>query len=363
MRDGVILHADIFRPADSTAKVPIILAWSNYGKRPNEYRPDELKAYTPGVPKGSISDLAKFEAADPEFWVPSGYVVANVGIRGIGYWADKIPDFSKVVVPAYVTAGWNHFHLRGSVNGWRKIASEQKWLRAHREFEWPDFYSSTYLPELKMFFDRYCKGIRNGWESTPRMRIEVQDRFDITVKELSERCAIARTTFYRFFEDTYDLLERLEQYLLGELVLYRPLMNGSTTGLQSSGVAGKPYESIRHFFEMGIRLRKLLQPIMSENGDPYFKDRLARRLREELGAMMSDEGVPNDELRSYYVAAIAASYIGLLAHAATTNREDSLGIGQIVFIANSMRVAYFRSSNSAPAKSDRQLFGNSKSSI
>ena len=112
----------------------------------------------------------------------------------------------------------------------------------------------------------------------------------ITVKELSERCAIARTTFYRFFEDTYDLLERLEQYLLGELVLYRPLMNGSTTGLQSSGVAGKPYESIRHFFGMGICLRKLLQPIMSENGDPYFKDRLARRLREELGAMMSDEG-------------------------------------------------------------------------
>lgn len=79
----------------------------------------------------------------------------------------------------------------------------------------------------------------------------------ITVKELSERCVIARTTFYRFFEDTYDLLERLEQYLLGELVLYRPLMNGSTTGLQSSGVAGKPYESIRHFFGMGIYLRKL----------------------------------------------------------------------------------------------------------
>lgn len=82
MRDGVILYADIFRPADSTAKVPVILAWSNYGKRPNEYRPDELKAYTPGVPKGSISDLAKFEAADPEFWVPNGYAVANVDIRG-----------------------------------------------------------------------------------------------------------------------------------------------------------------------------------------------------------------------------------------------------------------------------------------
>ena len=36
-----------------------------------------------------------------------------------------------------------------------------------------------------MFFDRYCKGIRNGWESTPRVRIEVQDHFDITAKGLS----------------------------------------------------------------------------------------------------------------------------------------------------------------------------------
>ena len=70
-----------------------------------------------------------------------------------------------------------------------------------------------------MFFDRYCKGIRNGWESTPRVRIEVQDHFDITAKGLSERCAIARTTFYRFFKDTYDLLGRLEQYLLAELEL------------------------------------------------------------------------------------------------------------------------------------------------
>ena len=102
---------------------------------------------------------------------------------------------------------------------------------------------------------------------------------------------------------------------------------------------------------------------MNENGDPYFKDRLARRLREELGAMMSDEGVPNDELRSYFVAAIAASYIGLLAHAATTNREDSPGIDQIAFIANSMRVAYFRSNDSAPAISDRQVLGKLKSSI
>ena len=52
MRDGVVLYADIFRPADSAAKVPVILAWSNYGKRPNEYRPTSSRPTPRASPKG-----------------------------------------------------------------------------------------------------------------------------------------------------------------------------------------------------------------------------------------------------------------------------------------------------------------------
>ena len=32
MRDGVVLRADVFRPADEKGKVPAILPWSPYGK-------------------------------------------------------------------------------------------------------------------------------------------------------------------------------------------------------------------------------------------------------------------------------------------------------------------------------------------
>ena len=32
MRDGVILRADVFRPAEDKEKVPALLAWSPYGK-------------------------------------------------------------------------------------------------------------------------------------------------------------------------------------------------------------------------------------------------------------------------------------------------------------------------------------------
>lgn len=178
----------------------------------------------------------------------------------------------------------------------------------------------------------------------------------ISVKELTVRCSIARTTFYRFFEDSYDLLERLERYLLDELVLYRTLMSVNADA-EETALAGKPYESIEHFFATGVRLRTLLRPIVGENGDPYFKDRLARRLREDLDAMMSDEGAPNDELRPYYISAIAASYIGLLDHVALVDDESLLDVKRITSIANSMRVAYFRGDSTAPCISDQRLFG------
>jgi len=91
------------------------------------------------------------------------------------YWQDKIPDFKKVKIPVYQTACWNHFHLRGSFNAFRRCRSQKKWMRAHRDFEWPDAYANENLEDLRKFFDRYLKLIRNGWEMTPRYRIEVQD--------------------------------------------------------------------------------------------------------------------------------------------------------------------------------------------
>ena len=58
MRDGAKLYCDIFRPADSgeNYRVPAILAWSNYGKRPNEYRTGKDVGFTQGVPEGDVSD-------------------------------------------------------------------------------------------------------------------------------------------------------------------------------------------------------------------------------------------------------------------------------------------------------------------
>ena len=54
--------------------------------------------------------------------------------------------------------------------------------------------------------------------------------------------------------------------------------------------------------------------------------------------MMGDDRVPNDALRPYYVATIAAAYIGLLNHIALVGDEALLPVSAIAEIANSMHV-------------------------
>ncbi|MFH1153675.1 MAG: CocE/NonD family hydrolase [Pseudomonadota bacterium] len=119
------------------------------------------------------------------------------------YWADKIPRWKDIRIPVYTTVCWNHFHLRGSMEGFRRIRSRKKWLRAHREFEWPDTYSPFGIDDLKRFYDRYLKEIHNGWELTPRIRLEVMDayEFDYATNRPEKEFPLARTEYRKLYID------------------------------------------------------------------------------------------------------------------------------------------------------------------
>jgi predicted acyl esterase len=119
------------------------------------------------------------------------------------YWEDKIPKWERIRIPVYTTVCWNHFHLRGSMEGFRRIRSTKKWLRTHREFEWPDTYCTTGLEDLKRFYDRYLKDIRNGWELTPRVRLEVMDAYDYSYQtnRPEKEFPLARTQYRKLYID------------------------------------------------------------------------------------------------------------------------------------------------------------------
>jgi predicted acyl esterase len=91
-------------------------------------------------------------------------------------WENKIPEFDHIAVPAYVVASYsNTLHTAGTFRAWRRIASEQKWLRVHNSQEWPDYYDEANVDDLRLFFDRFLKDEDNGWEQTPRVRYSLLD--------------------------------------------------------------------------------------------------------------------------------------------------------------------------------------------
>lgn len=289
LRDGVTIHVDVFRPA-GTDVVPVIVAWSPYGKGQGTSASVMGVFGLVGLDNATVSGLEKFEGPDPAYWCAEGYAICNPDIRGVvdsegdsvlwdrqegrdcydliewlaeqpwcsgkvgmsgtsylavsqwftaaeqpphlaainpwegvsdvyrdlvmrggmpdtGFaqqlqdgsffgrnqkedilteaeryplmnplWENKIPDFDKITVPAYVVASYsNTLHTAGTFRAWRRIASEQKWLRVHNSQEWPDYYDETNRDDLRRFFDRYLKGDDNGWESTPSVRYSILD--------------------------------------------------------------------------------------------------------------------------------------------------------------------------------------------
>lgn len=92
------------------------------------------------------------------------------------YWDTKAAGLQEIEVPAYIAASWtNLLHTAGTFRGWREIASKDKWLRIHNTHEWTDYYTPEHVEDLRRFFDRYLKGVDNGWEATPPVRLTVLD--------------------------------------------------------------------------------------------------------------------------------------------------------------------------------------------
>ncbi len=120
-----------------------------------------------------------------------------------GYWEDKVPKLENIEVPVYATAGWLHFHLRGSFEGFKRISSPKKWIRVHRDFEWPDDFMPENIADLQRFFDRYLKDVHNGWEMTPRVRLDVMDATDLDYQHNrpEREWPLARTQYTKLFLD------------------------------------------------------------------------------------------------------------------------------------------------------------------
>jgi hypothetical protein len=117
------------------------------------------------------------------------------------YWEDKIAKVENIGIPAYVVASWTGMmHVHGTLDSFRRILSKEKWLRIHNTQEWPDYYDPKYAVDLRRFFDRYLKGIENGWEKTSRVRLSVLDPGGVDeINRPENEFPLARTEYKRLY--------------------------------------------------------------------------------------------------------------------------------------------------------------------
>ncbi|MCU1639559.1 MAG: X-Pro dipeptidyl-peptidase C-terminal domain [Microbacteriaceae bacterium] len=92
------------------------------------------------------------------------------------FWASKAADLERITVPAFVVASWSDqgLHTRGTLEGFRRISSPQKWLYVHGRKKWAEYYLPENVERQAAFFDRFLKGIDNDVESWPRVLAEVR---------------------------------------------------------------------------------------------------------------------------------------------------------------------------------------------
>jgi putative CocE/NonD family hydrolase len=113
------------------------------------------------------------------------------------YWETKAAELEQIVTPAYVVASWSDhsLHTRGTLEGFKRIRSEQKWLEVHGRKKWEYYHRPESVAKQVRFFDRFLKGIDNDVPSWPRVEFEVRERAYVGTYRQTEEWPPACTVY------------------------------------------------------------------------------------------------------------------------------------------------------------------------
>lgn len=119
------------------------------------------------------------------------------------YWEEQRVDLEQVDVPAYVVASWSDqgLHTRGTLEGFKRISSEQKWLEVHGQKKWEYEFRPENVDRLRTFFDHFLKGTSDDVLQWPRVRIEVRERSGVGTWRDEQEWPLTRTRYERLYLD------------------------------------------------------------------------------------------------------------------------------------------------------------------
>jgi predicted acyl esterase len=119
------------------------------------------------------------------------------------YYRERLPDWSKIVVPLLSAGNWGGYglHLRGNTEGYVRSASQDKWLEMHGLEHWTHYYTDYGREYQKRFFDHFLKGDDNGWDREPRALLNIRHVDGSFALRKEDDWPIPRTRWTRFYLD------------------------------------------------------------------------------------------------------------------------------------------------------------------
>lgn len=162
----------------------------------------------------------------------------------------------------------------------------------------------------------------------------------ITVRELCEASNISRGTFYLYYDNIYDLMERIQNRLLRDFQMHYKEMKNSEQIKRSrcfnkgnnTFSADDPMRSFVMLFRFCRENRHAMIAMTDkEKGDPYFQKKFGDAVKLLLDKMMDQDGMPKDSMRLHYQNVILSIVFNTLPMWLIENQDlDELRVAKIL---------------------------------
>jgi AcrR family transcriptional regulator len=116
--------------------------------------------------------------------------------------------------------------------------------------------------------------------------VNEQDFVNVTVKEIAEEAQINRQTFYNYYQDKYDLTERLNEE---QLNFFEQILQVRLYQIQNEISLSKFYKSDL-YQELQNRREEIIALLSIKYDQNSFSDRLRTMFMNEVVAKMGPEG-------------------------------------------------------------------------
>ncbi len=137
------------------------------------------------------------------------------------FWEEKRAPVENIEIPILTCVSFSDvgLHSNGAYRSFTDVKSDDKWMYTHRYGKWDVYYSREVQELTLQFMDYFLKGKKdNGWNDTPRVRLEVRSsRAQIHEVRGEHEWPLARTQYQKYYLSSANKLalvsEEREQML------------------------------------------------------------------------------------------------------------------------------------------------------